>query len=315
MPPVVFFPDVPDLPLPPGHRFPAGKYKLLKARLEADGVLERARLVPSPVATHAELLAAHAPAYVDAVLDGRLSAEAQRRVGIPWSPTLALRAATVVGGTLAAARAALRDGVSGQLAGGTHHAHRDFGAGFCVFNDVAVAALTLLAEGALARAAVLDLDVHQGDGNAAILGPDPRVLVASVHGDRNFPFHKPPSDIDVALPDGTGDSDYLAALPPVLEAVAAFEPDVVFYISGADPLAEDRLGRLSLTFAGLAERDRLVLQLCRDRRLPVVVLPGGGYAEPIALTVEAYANLFRVTADVFGLASSVVPVVAARGRG
>lgn len=301
MPPQIFFPDTPDLPLPPGHRFPAGKYKALRRLIEADGILGSAALRASPVAARAVLLAAHEPGYVDAVLEGRLSPDEQRRIGIPWSPILALRAATVAGGTLAAARSGLRDGVSGQLAGGTHHAHASFGAGFCVFNDVAVAALTLLGEGAIRRAAVLDLDVHQGDGNAAILGPDDRVLVASVHGARNFPFLKPPSDIDIALPDGSGDAAFMAALDGVLPAVADFRPGLVFYIAGVDPLAEDRLGRLSLSLDGLAARDRAVLRLCRDRGLPVVVLPGGGYAEPIDLTVTAYANTFRALVEVYGL--------------
>lgn len=304
---VFYYPDVPDLPLPAGHRFPAGKYNLLRATLTRESVLGGARLAPSPVATRAELLAAHEPEYVDAVLEGRLSVEAQRRIGMPWSAVLALRAATVAGGTLAAARAALADGVSGQLAGGTHHAHAGFGAGFCVFNDVAIAVLTLLAEGRITRAAVLDLDVHQGDGNAAILGPDARVLVVSVHGERNFPFRKPPSDIDVALPDGTGDAAYLDAMSPVLATVADFRPELLFYIAGADLLAEDRLGRLSLSLDGLMARDRAVLELARDARLPLVVLPGGGYAEPIDLTVAAYANLFRVTADVFGLTQALSP--------
>lgn len=301
MPATFYFPDTPDLPLPPGHRFPAGKYKALRALIEGERVLGRAALLPSPVATRAELLTAHEPAYVDAVQDGTLSAEAQRRIGLPWSPVLALRARTVAGGTLAAARAALRDGLSGQLAGGTHHAHAGFGAGFCVFNDVAVAALTLLAGGSIGRAAVLDLDVHQGDGNADILGPDPRVLVASVHGERNFPFRKPPSDIDIALPDGADDGAMLAAVAELLPVLAAFRPDVLFYIAGVDPLAEDRLGRLSMTADGLMARDRAVLEVCRRRGLPVVLLPGGGYAEPISLTVAAYANTFRAAADVFGL--------------
>ncbi len=299
--PEVFYPDTPDLPLPPGHRFPAGKYRALLARVREEGVLGAARLSPSPVAARADLLAAHDAVYVDAVLEGGLSAEEQRRIGLPWSPILALRAATVAGGTLAAARSALRDGISGQLAGGTHHAHAGFGAGFCVFNDVAVAALTLLGEGAVGRVAVLDLDVHQGDGNAAILGPDPRVWVASVHGARNFPFRKQPSDVDVALPDGAGDEAMMAAVEALLPRLAAVAPNIVFYIAGVDPLAEDRLGRLAMTADGLMARDRMVLAFCRRARLPLVVLPGGGYAEPIALTVAAYANTFRVTAEVFAL--------------
>lgn len=304
MPVTFFYPDTPNLPLPPGHRFPAGKYRALLHTSTTERVLGGASLRPSPIASRGELLAAHEPAYVDAVLDGTLTADAQRRIGLPWSPILALRAATVAGGTLAAARSALRDGLSGQLAGGTHHAHAGFGAGFCVFNDVAVAALTLLAEGAIRRAAVLDLDVHQGDGNAAILGPDPRVLVAGMHGENNFPFRKVASDVEIALPDQAGDGTVLAALAELLPVVIDFRPDLVFYIAGVDPLAEDRLGRLAMTMAGLIARDRAVLGMCRDRGIPVVVLPGGGYAEPIELTVAAYANTFRVTAEVYGLSQA-----------
>ena len=214
------------------------------------------------------------------------------------SEVLALRARVVVGGALAAAREALATGLSGQLAGGTHHAHRDFGSGFCVFNDLAVTALTLLAERRLDRIAIVDLDVHQGDGNAAILAGNPRVLVASVHGARNFPFAKLTSDIDVALPDGTGDDDYLAALSPVLDEVAAFRPGLILYLSGADPLASDTLGRLSLSFAGMIARDRAVFECAQRHGVPVSIAIGGGYADPISDTVEAYANTFRAAREV-----------------
>jgi len=295
-----FFPDTPDLPLPPGHRFPAGKYRQLRDVVVRDGVLGRSHLVPSPAASVADLGRAHDPSYVHAVLDGTLAPEIQRRIGLPWSPVLVARSRATVGGSLAAARAALETGVSGQLAGGTHHAHAAFGSGYCTFNDLAVASLTLLAEGRVARVAILDCDVHQGDGNAAILAADPRVLVASLHGAKNFPFRKVPSDIDVDLPDGTEDRAYLDALADVLERIAAFRPDLVLYLSGADPLASDTLGRLSLTFAGLAARDRAALALCRRHAIPVAIAIGGGYAEPIGDSVTAYANTFRVAAEVFG---------------
>lgn len=293
-----FHPDTPDLPLPPGHRFPRGKYRLLRAKLEGEGVVAPSMLTPSPVASLDDIARAHDPAYVDAVMNGTLSADAQRLIGLPWSEVLAGRARVVVGGALAAAREALANGLSGQLAGGTHHAHRDFGSGFCVFNDLAVTALTLLDEGCVTRIAVVDLDVHQGDGNAAILAGTPRVLVLSVHGERNFPFRKATSDIDIALPDGTGDDAYLAALAPALEQVAAYRPDLVLYISGADPLASDTLGRLSLTFAGLVARDRMVFEMARRLGAPVSIAIGGGYADPISDTVEAYANTFRAAREV-----------------
>jgi acetoin utilization deacetylase AcuC-like enzyme len=297
----VFFPDTPDIPLPAGHRFPSGKYRQLRYKIEAEGILRRAALTASTPADRADLERAHSPDYVAAALSGTLSAEIQRGIGLPWSETLIARSLATVGGSTQAARAALETGFSGQLAGGTHHAHRDFGSGFCVFNDLAVASLTLLAEAKVRRIAILDLDVHQGDGNAAILGPNPAVFVVSMHGERNFPFTKPPSDLDVGLADGTTDAAYLAALEPALEQIAAFRPELLLYLSGVDPLHSDRLGRLDLTLGGLATRDLRVFEFCRDRAIPVSVAIGGGYADPITDSVEGYANTFRMAATVFGL--------------
>ena len=294
-----FYPAVEELPLPAGHRFPAGKYRLLRAAIERDEILPPASLAPSPAAEPDDLLRAHGAEYVSAMLDGTVAPDIVRRIGLPWSESLVRRSRATVGGALAAARAALAHGVSGQLAGGTHHAHRDFGSGFCVFNDLAVAALTLIEERTVERIAILDLDVHQGDGNAAILKDQPNVFVVSLHGAKNFPFRKVPSDLDVDLPDGTGDGDYHRALLDALPAVAAFRPDLLLYLSGADPLRQDRLGRLSLSLAGLAERDRLVLEFCRRRGLPVSIAIGGGYADPIADSVRAYANTFRTAREVF----------------
>ena len=295
-----FFPDVEEMPVPPGHRFPAVKYRLLRETIEREAILPIESLTPSPLATVEELTRAHSPEYVSAVLDGTLSADIVRRIGLPWSPALARRSRATVGGSLAAAREALHHGISGQLAGGTHHAHRDFGSGFCVFNDLAVAALTLLEDGVVQRIAILDLDVHQGDGNASILAGRPGVLVISIQGARNFPFRRVPSDIDVELADGTEDRAYLEALTDVLPAIEAHRPDLVLYLSGVDPLKEDRLGRLALTHEGLAERDRMVLEMCRRRGFPISIAIGGGYAVPIEVSVEAYANTFRVTREVFG---------------
>jgi len=203
-----------------------------------------------------------------------------------------------MGGAVAAAEAALEFGLSGQLAGGTHHAHRDFGAGYCVFNDFAIAALKVLAEGWARRVAIVDLDVHQGDGNAAILAGHPDVFVFSMQGAKNFPHHRVASDLDVDLPDGTGDDAYLRALADHLPAVFDFRPDLVLYQAGVDPLAEDRLGRLALTLDGLAKRDRLVLTECRSRGIPVSLGLGGGYADPIDLSVQAYANTYAVAREV-----------------
>ena len=296
-----FFPDVPPLPLPAGHRFPATKYRLLLDEVRGMAILGRALIEPSPAAAIADVERAHATHYVSAVLEGSLSAEEQRRIGLPWSEVLVSRVLATVGGSLAAARSALATGGSGQLSGGTHHARSARGSGFCVFNDLAVAALALIAGGEVARVAIVDLDVHQGDGTADILAANPAVLTVSVHGANNFPLDKVPSDLDVGLPDGTEDAAYLAALGPVLEAVEAFRPELVLYLAGADPLKGDRYGRLALTHRGLAERDRRVLDLCHRRGWPVSIATGGGYAEPISRSVTAYANTFRVAADVFEL--------------
>ena len=286
--------------MPAGHRFPAGKYQMLRALIEHEAIIPASMLSASPLAERAQLLRAHSEAYIDAVFDGTLDRESMRRIGLPWSQTLVRRSRATVGGALAAARSALHTGLSGQLAGGTHHAHRDFGSGFCVFNDLAVTALTLLDDGAVERIAILDVDVHQGDGNAAILKDEARAFVVSLHGARNFPFRRVASDLDVDLPDGTGDRDYLHALADVLPAIDAFRPQMLLYLSGVDPLLQDRLGRLALTHEGLAERDRMVFQYCRLRGLPVSIAIGGGYAEPISDSVRAYANTFRAAREVLG---------------
>lgn len=296
-----YFPDTPALPLPPGHRFPATKYSMLLDRVRGERVLGTAVLAASPAIEGGQLELAHAREYVAAVLEGRLTREQQRRIGLPWSETLVARSLATVGGTLAAARQALAAGISGQLSGGTHHARRCGGSGFCVFNDLAVAALVLIDERRAARVAILDLDVHQGDGTADILAANPAVLTISVHGANNFPFDKVPSDIDVALPDGTGDEAYLTVLEPVLASLGEFEPDLVLYLAGVDGLAGDRYGRLALSHAGLMARDRRVLSLCRRRGWPVSIAIGGGYAEPIEASVEAYVNTFRSAREVFGL--------------
>lgn len=295
-----FFPETPDLPLPPGHRFPAMKYRLLRERARAERLFDGAGLLPAPAATPESLLLAHDADYIETVLAGRLDAAAVRRIGIPWSPVLVARSLATVGGALASARAALRDGISGQLAGGTHHAHRAFGSGYCVFNDLATAALALIGAGEAARVTILDLDVHQGDGTAAILAGEPRVQTISVHGANNFPFRKAPSDLDIALADGTGDAAYLEALERALVAVESFAPDLLLYLSGADPLGVDRLGRLALTHAGLAARDCAVFRFARARRLPVAIAIGGGYAEPIEATVDGYLGTFRAARAVYG---------------
>jgi len=300
------FPDLPDLPLPPGHRFPAEKYSALVEQVRQRAILPGDAIRPSPLISRRDLERVHAAEYVEAVMSGTLSETAQRRIGVPWSEGLRDRSLATVGGTLAAGRAALHDGISGQMAGGTHHAHAGFGSGYCVFNDCAVAIAVLRGEGLLQRAAILDLDVHQGDGNAALLGADRDSLVVSVHGEKNFPFRKVASDLDIGLPDGTGDADFLAATTRALREVMAFGPGIVFYNAGVDPLTEDRLGRLSVTASGLAQRDFMVIDTLLRAGIATVVLSGGGYGEPISLTVEAYVATVQTAAKAFADMSTAV---------
>ncbi len=296
----IFYADNHDLNLPPGHRFPSGKYGKLRRALLENEIIGAASLHPSPLANDTELTRAHAPEYVAAIETGTIDPKAMRRIGFPWSPFVAKRARATMGGAVAAAKAALEDGFSGQLAGGTHHAHYDFGSGYCVFNDFAVAALALIAEGLAKRVVIIDLDVHQGDGNAAILSPREDVFVLSVHGEKNFPFRKATSDLDLNLPDGVEDREYLSAVAGVLPAVWEFKPDIVLYQAGVDPLKEDRLGRMALTHNGLKKRDKLVLGECKRRGVPVSLGLGGGYANPIDLSVAAYANTYRAAKAVYG---------------
>ncbi len=300
------------LPLPPGHRFPMAKYRLLRDRIAAE--LPAVRLLEAPAAGEGELALAHEPGYVQAVADGSLDAAQQREIGFPWSPAMAERSRRSVGATIAAARAALAKGVAANLAGGTHHASAGRGSGYCVFNDIAVAARLMQAEWhrerrALLRVAVIDLDVHQGNGTAAIFRDDPTVFTLSLHGAKNFPFRKEASDLDIELPDGCRDDAYLAALDGALATLWARHPDgppgLVFYLAGADPHEADRLGRLKLSTAGLAERDRRVFAACAERGLPVALSMGGGYGEPIEATVEVQLNTFRAALAATGALPSL----------
>ena len=283
---LIYYTDHFVVPLPQGHRFPMRKYAALRERVAqfAPGLLR----VP-PAATDAELGRAHDPAYVAAVCAGTVDARAQRRIGFPWSPGMVERSRRSAGATLAACRSALASGLGVNLAGGTHHAHRDFGEGFCVFNDAAVAARALQAEGLVARVLVVDLDVHQGDGTAAIFLGDATVTTLSVHGRQNFPFRKMASAIDVELDDGTTDDVYLATLATVLpRAIDRARPDLAIYLAGADPFEGDRLGRLALSKAGLADRDRMVLDRLAALGIPVAIAMAGGYAEDVDDVVDIH---------------------------
>ena len=283
--------------LPSGHKFPAEKYGLVAGLLGASGAFD---LVPASPADPADLKLAHDPDYVDAVLHGSVDPRIMRRIGFPWSPGLVARTLASVGGTLLAARDAMSTGFGGNLAGGTHHAFRAEGAGFCVFNDLAIAVLALRRDGLAARAAVVDLDVHQGDGTASIFEDDADVLTVSLHGGNNFPFRKQRSSIDIALPDGTGDEEYLTRLGHVLPRVAEFHPEVILYQAGVDALAGDRLGRLALSPEGLAARDRTIFRLVKELSIPVVVTMGGGYATPIERTAECHARCFLEASGFWG---------------
>lgn len=289
------------LPLPEGHRFPSQKYALVRDALLAAGVVDATTLHDPPRATPEQLARVHTSDYVRALADGTLEPAAVRRLGFPWSPALVERSLRAVGGTIAAARRALVDGVAMNLAGGTHHAFADRGEGFCVFNDVAVAITDLRARGDAGRAVVIDLDVHQGNGTHALFAGDPRVHTFSMHGARNYPFTKLPGTLDLPLDDGTDDATYLAllteALPRVLHAARA---DVAFYLAGSDPLRGDRFGRLALSHDGLRRRDALVLGLCREIGLPVVITMAGGYGRAIDDSVRAHVATAEVASTFAG---------------
>ncbi len=285
-------------PLPEGHRFPMTKYALLHEAVEASGLVAPGDLiVPEPV-TDEQIQRAHDAVYLEKVKDGRLTAKEMRRIGLPWSPELVVRARYSVGGTIAACRAALAEGIAVNLAGGTHHASSDRGQGYCLFNDSAIAIRAMQAEGRIERALVLDCDVHQGNGTAAIARDDPTIFTFSIHNENNFPLHKEPSDLDIGLEDGTGDEEYLAALEGgVQEALARAGAGLAIYLAGADPHERDLLGRLALTKEGLARRDRMVLEMCRQAGLPVAVVLAGGYGRHVEDTVDIHLQTVRLAAE------------------
>jgi acetoin utilization deacetylase AcuC-like enzyme len=286
-------------PLPEGHRFPMRKYPLLRQGVEAAGLVAPEDLqVPEP-ATDEQILRAHDEDYFRRVVDGELTPLEIRRIGLPWSPELVTRARYSVGGTIAACRAARADGIAVNLAGGTHHASANRGQGYCLFNDIIIAARTLQAEAPQGwpcpRVVILDCDVHQGNGTAALARDDPSIFTFSIHNEDNFPLHKEPSDLDVGLHDGTGDQAYLEALEDgVRQALALADADLALYLAGADAYEGDLLGRLTMTKEGLAQRDRLVLELCRAAGLPVAVILAGGYGRHVEDTVEIHLQTVRI---------------------
>jgi len=287
----VYYTDQFAIPLPEGHRFPLVKYRLLRERILQQRVVSQEALTVPDAASDDQLGLVHAPAYVAGVAAGTLGAAAMRRIGLPWSPELVERSRRSVGGTIAAGMQALHDGVSVTLSGGTHHASRDRGEGYCVFNDVAVAVRVLQRAARVRTAVVIDCDVHQGNGTALIFRDDPSVVTVDLYGAGNYPFEKVPGTVDVPFPDGTGDAEYLERLESTLRRIPLpGNIDLVFYLAGADPYEGDRLGRLALTKEGLAQRDGLVFGYCRSRGLPAAVTMAGGYASAIADTVEIQAR-------------------------
>lgn len=297
----LFYADHFVLPLPEGHRFPMEKYSRLRERLAACGHFEEQDFAVPEAASDDEIVHAHDAAYLARVVAGTLDAAEQRRIGFPWSAQMVERSRRSAGATLAACRAALSSGGAANLAGGTHHAHRDFGSGFCVFNDAAIAALTMRAEGRVRRVAIVDCDVHQGDGTASILADEPEVFTFSIHGAKNFPFRKAKSDLDIELADATGDEAYLDALQQGLDATfGRIAPELVIYLAGADPYRDDRFGRLALSVAGLAARDELVLKACTTRGVPVAIAMAGGYARQIDDTVRIHFNSVLTAARLLG---------------
>lgn len=295
-----YFSDRYNVPLPANHTFPMQKYFLLRKMLLERKIVSESELIESSPVRADDLVLAHSADYVQSILLGTVSADLMRRIGFPWSEDLVVRALAAAGGTMSAAQSALEDGFSGNLAGGTHHAHRAEGEGYCIFNDFAIAIRHLIQNGKIERAAIVDLDVHQGNGNASILGGRDDIYILSIQGERNFPFRRVDSTVDVDLPDGTSDFLYLETLSKFLPAVIEFKPDIVFYQAGVDPLKEDRLGRLALSLEGLTRRDTMVFEQAKSAGVPVCLAIGGGYALPVELTVTAHANTFAAARSVFG---------------
>lgn len=288
-----------ELPLPAGHRFPMAKYRMLKESLQSFATIS---LENPPAASDEQLWLCHDPVYVEQLCTGRLDDKAMKRIGFPWSPAMVERSRRSVGATIAACETAYfgEPKVAFNLAGGTHHAHREFGSGYCCFNDAAVACCWMQNRWGLGQVTIIDLDVHQGDGTAAILANRPSTFTCSIHGASNFPFRKTRSDIDIALADGTADDEYLKALHGLLLTLSSFtKHDLLIYLAGADPLENDRLGRLSLSLDGLRARDEAVLGFAKTRGIPIAVAMAGGYAEPIELSVEAHRQTFESAARLF----------------
>ena len=293
-----YYTDHIEVPLAEGHRFPMQKYRMVREKLVDENILQNSQLFKAPLVSDADLLRAHVPQYVNGLKNNTLSEKELRPIGLPWSEELLLRSYTSVGGFVAASESALMNGFSALLAGGTHHAHADKGEGYCVFNDFAVAGLKLIENQKVKKILILDLDVHQGNGNSSILGKRDDFFIMSIHGERNYPFRKVPSHMDIALPERTNDADYLSALRRGLSLID-FDFDIIFYQAGVDNLKEDSLGTFDLSFDGLKARDKIVFEFSKG--FPIAMAIGGGYAKPIDLTVQAHVNTFKVAREILSV--------------
>lgn len=286
--------------LPEGHIFPMGKFVALHRYLLDMDILQEQEVVEPGMVDFTNLCTVHTPRYATAVWDGTLTRKEQRRMGLPWSRSLAVRSRLAVQGTINAGLMALQDGMAGNLAGGTHHAMPDLGEGFCVYNDVAVAIKVLKQAMWVRNVLVIDCDVHQGNGTAEIFKDDDHVFTFSIHGEKNYPFKKPPSSLDVGMPDKTGDLSYIYALSDALDHIySSFKPDLIFYLAGIDPLETDHFGRLSITEKGLIEREHLVISSAMGQNIPITLLLSGGYAPTVEKTAEAHAILYKTAKELY----------------
>jgi acetoin utilization deacetylase AcuC-like enzyme len=283
----------------PGHVFPIRKFELVRDKLLAEGIIEPSEIVEPAPAPLEDVLLVHTTDYVSRLCSGNLTTKEIRRLGLPWSESLVQRSFYAVGGTLAAAHASLAEGYSSNLAGGTHHSFSDHGEGFCVLNDVAVAIRAMRARQLIQRAAIVDCDVHQGNGTATIFAGDTDTFTLSIHGANNYPLFKAQSTLDVELADGTSDTEYLETLANHLPCVFTADPEIVFYLAGADPYKGDKLGRLALSIDGLRERDDYVLRECYEREIPIVTVMSGGYGKDINDTIEIHCNTIRMVKEIF----------------
>ena len=296
----VFYSDKYLFPLTDNHRFPLDKYKLLREQLISQNILSEDELIESQLAERDQILLAHTAGYFDSFEKGTVDKSVIRMLGFPWSHELHLRSLASVGGALQSAEEAMKNGIGGNLAGGTHHAFADHGEGYCVFNDFAVVANFIQKKEPEKRIAIIDLDVHQGNGSSSILIGNKNVFILDMFEKNNYPFKKIPSTIDVVLDDGIGDDEYLELLKVNLLKLLRYDPELVLYQAGVDTLKEDSLGRLSLTIEGLLERDRMVLSECRKRNISISLGLGGGYSKPISHTVDAYCGTYKAAKEIFG---------------